>query len=85
MWKEVINPSEWSYWGDLYTIPFTNGAFYHHTNVIFPVRRQDPFQKYDMVVKKDGIPLNNNFEIPSNEYDYSIDEYVTTENTSCFA
>lgn len=85
MWKELIKPSEWSYWNILNSTPFTNGAFYHQANIIFPVRRQDPFQKYDMIVKEDGVPLNNNFEIPATEYDYSVDEYVLTDKTTCFA
>lgn len=84
LWKNIQKPSEWKYTDELYNTTFTNGAFYHHTNITFPVKRQDPFHEYNMVVLKDGIAINNNFEIPSTEYDYSLDEYVVTDMITCF-
>ena len=33
-------PSEYTVDDSLYSIPFTNGAFYHHATINFPVRRQ---------------------------------------------
>ena len=65
---------------DLYKIPFTNGAFYHHMNINFYVKRQDPFREYNMFVK--GI--DNDFEIKSNEYDYSFDEFLEKNDRTCF-
>jgi hypothetical protein len=71
---------------DLYNIPFTNGAFYHHTNIIFPVKRQDPFHKFEMFVKKDGVQIENNFEVPTTEIDVTGDEYIYSNDNSasCF-
>jgi hypothetical protein len=85
LWKEMTPPSEWNFTEELYTTPFTNGAFYHHKNITFPVRRQDPFQKYNMVLMRNNLPVDNNFEIPASEYDYSsLEHNINTNNTSCF-
>lgn len=78
LWRDLIKPSEYSFMDDLYNIPFTNGSFYHHTNIMFFVRRQDPFQKYGMVLHREGETKQffNNFNIPSIEANISNDEYV---------
>lgn len=75
LWKEITPPSSYDSDSELYNIPFTNGAFYHHENVIFTLKRQDPFYKHKMYVEKDGKQIDDNFEIPSNEFDISIDDY----------
>lgn len=80
LWKNIKSPSEYGFMDDLYKIPFTNGAFYHHMNINFYVKRQDPFRKYNMFVK--GI--DNDFEIKSNEYDYSFDEFLEKNDRTCF-
>lgn len=85
LWKDITPPSEWRFTEELYTTPFTNGAFYHHKNITFPVRRQDPFKKYNMVLMRDNLPVDDNFEIPASEYDYSsLEHNIKTNNTSCF-
>lgn len=85
IWRDVLKPTELTFTSDIYDTTFTNGAFYHHANITFPVRRQDPFGTYGMYAKKDGAPLKNNFELPSTEIDISGDEYIIeNENTSCF-
>ena len=84
LWRNIQNPSEWSYIDELYTTPFTNGAFYHHTNITFPVRRQDPFNKYSTRIIVDDAPINNNFEIPATEFDYSNADILTNNESSCF-
>lgn len=85
IWRDIMKPSTVSFLSDLYNIPFTNGAFYHHTNVTFPVQRQDPFRTFGMQIKKDGKPLENNFEIPATKLDISVEDYMfETNNTSCF-
>jgi hypothetical protein len=85
LWKNLQPPSEWSFTDDLYTTTFTNGAFYHHQNITFPVKRQDPFRKYNMILMKDNLPVDNNYEIPATELDNSNVEYVSTNNGStCF-
>ena len=84
LWRNIQNPSEWSYIDELYTTPFTNGAFYHHTNITFPVRRQDPFNKYSTRITVDDVPINNNFEIPATEFDYSNADILTNNESSCF-
>jgi hypothetical protein len=86
IWREIINPSAYSSSSDLYNTPFTNGAFYHHLNIVFPVKRQDPFHKYDMYLKNvDGLEIENNFEIPATDSDYSADEYyLTNDSLICF-
>jgi hypothetical protein len=85
LWKNIINPSEYSNLDELYSIPFTNGAFYHHNNINFFIKRQDPFKNFGMFIKKDGVQLENNFDIPAIELDTSIDEYnVKIETGVCF-
>lgn len=85
IWRNIIKPSSLSFLSELYDIPFTNGAFYHHTNITFPVRRQDPFRDFGMQIKKDGKILENNFEVPATELDVSVEDYVfETNNISCF-
>ena len=85
LWKDIIKPSDYTSIDELYDTPFTNGAFYHHTNINFFVRRQDPFGNFGMFVKKGGIPLENNFDIQAEEIDLSPDEYISKpEKNSCF-
>ena len=85
LWRDLVKPSEYSYKDALYKTPFTNGSFYHHKNIMFFVRRQDPFKRYDMIIKDEtNEQIENNFNIPSFEFDASIDEYVQeTEYKSC--
>lgn len=86
VWRELIKPSELRFNSELYNTPFTNGAFYHHINVTFPVQRQDPFGEYGMYLKdlNSGVKIENNFEISSNEMDISYDEYIPEKNATCF-
>jgi len=85
IWRDKVNPSSLSFMSDLYNIPFTNGAFYHHVNITFPVKRQDPFHNYGLVLKKDDVQIDNNFDIPSTEVDTSVDEFIPEiDNTTCF-
>ena len=84
LWRNIQAPSEWLYTDELYTTPFTNGAFYHHTNITFPVRRQDPFNKYSTTILVDDVPINNNFEIPATEFDYSNVEVLTNNYPTCY-
>ena len=85
LWKNIQPPSEWTFTDELYTTTFTNGAFYHHRNITFPVKRQDPFKKYGMYLIKDNLPVDNNYEIPANEFDYSNVEFVALNNgRTCF-
>ena len=85
LWRDIVKPSEYTYKDTLNNVPFTNGAFYHHTNIMFFVRRQDPFKRYGMFVKDNNSSIiTNNFNIPSVEYDTTIDEYITeNEYNSC--
>lgn len=80
LWKELKMPSKWTFMDELFNIPFTNGAFYHHTNINFYVRRQDPFQEYGMITEGN----KNNKEIYSPEFDFSYDEYNEKNDTTCF-
>lgn len=85
LWRNIVKPSEWDFTDDLYKTPFTNGAFYHHTNITFFVRRQDPFEHYEMYLKdREGNKFENKFAIPSKEIDYSTDEYFTENKMSCY-
>lgn len=85
LWRDITKPSEYMFTSDLYDTPFTNGSFYHHANINFLVRRQDPFKTYGMYPQKDGLQIENNFEIPSIEVDYSNDEYINeNESILCF-
>lgn len=84
IWREKIANSAISFTSDLYDIPFTNGAFYHHSTVIFPVRRQDPFGEYNLYVKKDGARLDDNFKVPGVKEDVETDIYIEdNSNTLC--
>ena len=80
LWQNIKKPSEYTFMDELYKIPFTNGAFYHHTNINFFVKRQDPFREYGMVVNG----AESDTEIPSNEFDKSIDEYNIKKDSTCF-
>ena len=85
IWREVLPPSSLSFMSDLYNVTFTNGALYHHSNITFPVRRQDPFHQFEMFVKKDGVQISNNFEVPTTEMDLTGEEYfVEKSNVPCF-
>lgn len=85
LWKEIQKPSTYTFMDELYEIPFTNGAHYHHKNINFFLKRQDPFKEYKMFIKdENGLQIDNNFELNSIEYDNSKDEYVREYNTSCF-
>jgi hypothetical protein len=85
IWRDIVKPSSYLFTSPLYKTPFTNGAFYHSTNIIFPVKRQDPFYDYKSYISQDGLQLENNFEMPATKIDISGYEY-TTENSSlpCF-
>lgn len=85
LWRDIQKPSEWMFTDELYTTTFTNGAFYHHKNITFPVRRQDPFYNYGMFLSKNEKRIDNNFEITATEYDDSFEEYISENNKStCF-
>ena len=89
LWKDLQQASTWSFTDELYNTTFTNGAFYHHQNIVFPVRRQDPFEKYGMCimdVNESGLtPMQNNFKIHSTEFVNSNVEFITPNNSSsCF-
>lgn len=85
LWREIELPSTYDSREDLYKIPFTNNAFYHHENIIFPVRRQDPSHDYGMFVEKNGKQIENNFEIASTKFDKTPVEYVPEEiGLTCF-
>lgn len=50
--------------------PFTNGCFYHHTNVMFFLRRQDPHNEYG-IYNSDKFPNDVMGNIaPTNNYEY---------------
>lgn len=80
LWKNIKLPSEYVFTDDLYKIPFTNGAFYHHVNINFFVKRQDPFREYGMIVNG----AESDTEIPSTEFDKSMDEYKVKNDSTCF-
>lgn len=89
LWKDLQQPSTWSFTDELYNTTFTNGAFYHHQNIVFPVRRQDPFEKYGMcIMDVNGsilTPMQNNFKIRGTEFDNSNVDFITPNNSSsCF-
>lgn len=85
LWKDLQQPSTWSFTDELYNTTFTNGAFYHHQNIVFPVRRQDPFEKYGMCIMDANGPIQNNFKIHSTEFDNSSVEFIIPNNSSsCF-
>ena len=80
LWKNIKLPSEYVFMDELYKIPFTNGAFYHHVNINFFVKRQDPFREYGMIVNGG----ESDTEIPSTEFDKSMDEYKVKNDSICF-
>lgn len=83
LWRDLILPSNYSYGTDLYNTPFANGSFYHHENIVFPVRRQDPDKEY---VLKNVDTTNNQFYIPSDEKPLTLsDDYINNNfNGLCF-
>lgn len=85
LWRVLDKPSTYDTNNELYNTPFTNGAFYHYLNINFSVRRQDPFDEYEMYPTEHGLPYKNNFEISASKFDYSIADYVTENiNPRCF-
>ena len=87
LWREIKKPSSYNFTSDLYNIPFTNNAFYHHTNVIFTVKRQDPNREYGMFLRQgsNGPIIDNNFEVKSDKFDISSEEYIdNTIGQTCF-
>ena len=85
LWRDMVKPSALSFRSDLYNVPFTNGAFYHHTNITFPVRRQDPFGEYGLNRTDEEEGINKLFNIASDEADLSYDEYIKEmEGKTCF-
>lgn len=85
LWRDLKKPSEYTVDDSLYSIPFTNGAFYHHATINFPVRRQDPFGRFEMFVKdENGDKLLNNFDILATELETANDEQESENTyTSC--
>jgi hypothetical protein len=82
LWKDIIKPSSYLYNDELYSLPFTNGAFYHHQNIIFPIKRQDPFEKFGI---RNCIKSNNNFDISPEEVTNELtDGYVIELDNVCF-
>ena len=78
VWRDYIKPSNYSYTSDLYSTPFTNDAFYHHTNILFPVQRQDAYKEYN--IRQDNI-----FDIaPTPKEDVLTDNYIEKLNELCF-
>lgn len=58
--------------------PFTNGCFYHHTNIVFFLQRQDPHNEYG-IYNSDKFPndvMGDNK--PTNNY-----EYINPEEIIC--
>lgn len=86
LWMGIKKPSEMTFMDDLNDVPYTNGSFYHHKNIIFSVKRQDPFGEYEMYVTNNGVKIENNFEMPSIEFDDSEYEHfdINTNDSSCF-
>lgn len=85
LWRDIKKPSKYMFNDELYKTTFTNGAFYHQKNINFFVKRQDPFHEYGMFVKdENGNDINNNFRIPSTEFDYSVDDFKEKNDFTCF-
>ena len=85
LWRNILPPSEYTFMDKLYNIPFTNGAFYHHTNINFYVKRQDPFQKYGLFLKNDSGESVEIYRTPVSEIDLSNDDFIIESNSStCF-
>jgi hypothetical protein len=81
IWKGIVEPSDYTFTSPLYNIPYTNNAFYHHTNIIFPVKRQDPFGDYGLDIDS----VENNFKITSEKLDISFDEFIPkSDYSTCF-
>lgn len=88
LWRDYVKPSNYPYDSDLNSIPFTNGAFYHHSNITFPVQRQDPDNEYRRHLFKDNnsYETNNKFYISSSvkPIDFDDDYVITSSNGVCF-
>lgn len=84
-WKNITPPSEYNFTDELSNIPFTNGSFYHHKNINFVIRRQDPFGKYEMYLKDANNKSVEIFKTPVSEFDLTPYEYIIdTNSSSCF-
>ena len=85
LWRDILPPSEYTFMDELYKTPFTNDAFYHHTNINFYVKRQYPFQKYELFIKDNDGKSVELYRTPVSEIDLSDDDFITESNNStCF-
>lgn len=85
LWRNILPPSEYTFMDELYKTPFTNDAFYHHTNINFYVKRQDPFQKYELFIKDNDDKSVESYRTPVSEIDLSDNDFITESNSStCF-
>ena len=55
IWRDVMSFSEMSTNNELYNTQFTNGAHYHHKNIQFYLKRQDPDGKYGVGLEPEKL------------------------------
>ena len=61
---------------ELYDTPFTNGAHYFHRNVMFYLKRQDPYGIYGIGNEPSDLSAWFQFSVNGKDKDVSYAEYV---------
>lgn len=81
LWKNILSNKEIPYQSDLYNTVFTNGAHYLHDNINFFLRRQDPFNEYELYSVNSPI---SDLIISGNKKDISEFNYINeNDNVTC--
>ena len=86
VWRNIILPSETPTSSDVYDMAYSNGAFYVERNIVFPVKRQDPFGTMGLSKGKGDLaeldPMQQ-YKSVGIELDTSAVEYVPSEINIC--
>ena len=57
LWRDVLSYSDMTPDDELYDDTFTNGAHYHHKNIMFYLKRQDPHEDYGIGKEPDDVGI----------------------------
>ena len=79
VWRDILPFNEVPVDNELYDSQFTNGAHYHHKNINFYLKRQDPTGEYGLGTAPSKL---STFVIENNEKDVSYGEYKEGGNVT---
>lgn len=76
LWRSVESYADMDIDNELYDTPFTNGAHYFHRNVMFYLKRQDPYGIYGIGNEPSDLSAWFQFSVNGKDKDVSYAEYV---------